>query len=74
MNIGQTPLFAFFAMAAVNILLVVLFALLLPEGDGSIHLGNTLFFLFLVTLIITLYDRYRPYYLWRRASTTSSSR
>jgi hypothetical protein len=61
----------FIAMAAINGALAVLFAIILPIGDGSIHLGNSLFFLLLVSLLITLYDRYRPYYLWRLASAPS---
>jgi hypothetical protein len=53
----------FVAMAVVNAGLAVAMWLFLRFGDGSIHLGNTLFFLFLVTLLVTLYDRYQPYYL-----------
>jgi hypothetical protein len=33
----------------------------LLEGD-EIHLGNTLFFVLLLTLIVTLYDRYEPFH------------
>jgi hypothetical protein len=55
----------FVAMAAINAGIVVAFYYLLRSGDGSIHLGNTLFFLLLITLIVTLYDRYRPFSLAR---------
>jgi hypothetical protein len=48
----------FIVMSLVNIGLVFLFNFLLPRYDGSINLGNTLFFVLLLTLIITLYDRY----------------
>ncbi|WP_410510040.1 hypothetical protein RSJ42_07945 [Methanosarcina hadiensis] len=48
----------FIVMSAVNISLVFLFNFLLPRYDGSINLGNTLFFILLLTLIVTLYDRY----------------
>jgi hypothetical protein len=32
----------------------------LPGRGESINLGTTLFFALLLTLIVTLYDRYRP--------------
>jgi hypothetical protein len=57
----------FVAMAVVNAGLAFAMWLILPTTDGSVHLGNTLFFLLLITLLITLYDRYQPYYLIRRA-------
>jgi hypothetical protein len=55
----------FLAMAAVNAGIAVAFYYLLRSGSESIKLGSTLFFLLLITLIITLYDRYRPYSLAR---------
>ena len=52
----------FGAMAGVNVGTSFLFWLLLPIGaDGFIPIGNTLFFLLLLTLLIVLYDRFRPY-------------
>jgi hypothetical protein len=33
--------------------------------DGSINLGNASFFALLLTLLVTLFDRYRPVYLAR---------
>jgi hypothetical protein len=48
----------FIAVSVVNLGLVLLFDFLLPKYGGSIHLGNTLFFVLLFTLIVTLYDRY----------------
>jgi hypothetical protein len=57
----------FFIMAAVNFGLVLVYAFLLPNFDGSINLGNTLFFVLLLTLIVTLFDRYRQVYLMRFA-------
>ena len=41
---------------------------LAPDFDGSIDLGNTLFFVLLLTLIVTLFDRYRQVYLRRFAT------
>ncbi|AKB37217.1 hypothetical protein MSSAC_2627 [Methanosarcina siciliae C2J] len=48
----------FIVMSIVNLGLVLLFDFFLPAYDGSINLENTLFFVLLLTLIITLYDRY----------------
>jgi hypothetical protein len=57
----------FIVMSVVNFGLVVVYNWLLPNFDGSINLGNTLFFALLLTLIITLFDRYRQVYLMRFA-------
>ncbi|MGB9928491.1 MAG: hypothetical protein ACPK85_08810 [Methanosarcina sp.] len=54
----------FIVMSAVNLGLVLLLNYLLPRYDGSINLTITLFFILLLTLIITLYDRYHRKYLW----------
>ena len=58
----------FIAMSVVNFGLVLVYAFLLPRFDGSINLGNTLFFVLLLTLLVTLYDRYRPVHLERFAT------
>jgi hypothetical protein len=63
----------FVVMAAINAGLVVAFNLLLRLGNGSTHLGNTLFFALMLTLLIVLYDRYRPVYLARVAAARSGS-
>jgi hypothetical protein len=55
----------FIVMAGVNLGLVLVYAWLLPEFDGSINLGTTLFFVLLLTLLVTLFDRYRQVYLMR---------
>ncbi|MGD9894037.1 MAG: hypothetical protein AB7U18_22360 [Dehalococcoidia bacterium] len=55
----------FVVMAAVNAVLIVTIAVILPSVDGSISSGNTLFFALLLTLIITLFDRYRQVYVHR---------
>jgi hypothetical protein len=52
-------------MALVNGGVAVVAWLLLPDGEGELHLGNALFFLLLLTLLVTLYDRYRPLYVAR---------
>lgn len=58
----------FIVMSLVNIGLVYLFDFLLPRYGGSINPGNTLFFVLLLTLIVTLYDRY-----WQLHSKNHSS-
>ena len=61
----SSALTQFIAMAGANIVIAFAFYLILRSGSGSIHLGNTLFFLLLLTLLVTLFDRYRPFYLAR---------
>ena len=55
----------FIAMAAINVGLTIAFFYLLPLGSGRVPVGTTLFFLLLLTLLVLLYDNYRPYYLKR---------
>ena len=57
----------FVIMAAVNFGLVLVYAFLLPESDGSINVGTSLFFVLLLTSIVTMFDRYRQVYLMRFA-------
>jgi glycerol uptake facilitator-like aquaporin len=64
----------FVAMAAINAGIAVAFFYLLRSSDDSINLGSTLFFLLLITLIITLYDRYRPFSLARFGEEQSLSK
>ncbi len=59
----------FIVMTAVNFGLTLLYAFLLPRYGGSIGLTDTLFFVLLLTVLVTLYDRYRLVYLMRFAST-----
>ena len=49
----------FIVMTIVNFGMVLVFDFLLPRYNGSINLFNTLFFVLLLTLNVTLYDRYR---------------
>jgi len=58
----------FLAMGAINIGIVVAFRLLLRQSEGDLDLGNTLFFIALLTLMVTLYDRYRAMRLSNRNS------
>ncbi len=49
----------FIVMSLANLGIVLAFDFLLPRYNGSINLFNTLFFVLLLTLNVTLYDRYR---------------
>ena len=57
----------FTVMAVVNALIVAVFFALLPFAGGSIDTPATLFAVLLLTLLVTLYDRFRPYYVARRS-------
>jgi hypothetical protein len=60
---GRTPeatLRQFLALAGINTLLLLLYAALLPAANGSLNLGHALFFALLLTLLVTLFDRYHP--------------
>lgn len=61
----ETAARQFIAMGLINAGLVVATDLLLPIRNGDIRLGNTLFFVLLITLLVTLFDRYRPIYVAR---------
>jgi hypothetical protein len=63
----------FLAVGAINAAVVAVALILLPNQDDSINLGNAVIFLFLLTLIVTLYDRYHPIYLARLAGKESST-
>jgi hypothetical protein len=52
-------------MGVVNLFLVLVYGWLAPNLEGSIDLANTLFFALMLTLMVTLFDRYRQVYLMR---------
>jgi divalent metal cation (Fe/Co/Zn/Cd) transporter len=52
----------FAAMAGINFAVALGLVLLSPSLDGEVELRSLLFFVVLLTLIVTLYDRYRPFY------------
>jgi hypothetical protein len=56
---------SFLALAAVNLLLVLLVSLVLP-GESRIDPPVTMFFLLLLTLVVSLFDRYAPVNALRR--------
>jgi len=53
----------FVALAAINTVLILLYAAVITGFEGSLDIGHALFFALLITLIITLYDRYRTVHL-----------
>ena len=55
----------FMVLAVVNLGLILVYALLRSGFDAPISIGNALFFVLLLTLLITLFDRYRQVYLMR---------
>jgi hypothetical protein len=62
----------FLVMAVVNLGLVYLADFLLRRGGGALNLPITLFFVLLLTLIVTLYDRYHLVYQARFATKTET--
>ena len=52
--------FSFLVLLVINIVLVFVADLLLTRGNGDLSLPDTLFFVFLVTTLTMLYDRYHP--------------
>jgi hypothetical protein len=58
----------FVVMSIVNFSLILLFDIVLPLLSGAIDLSDTLFFVLLLTLNITLYDRYRRTQIWSHGS------
>ncbi|MEZ4564472.1 MAG: hypothetical protein R2853_17200 [Thermomicrobiales bacterium] len=56
----------FVVMAAVNLAILGVFSIILPGMNVPLDAPATLFGLALLTLLVTLYDRFRPYYDARR--------
>jgi hypothetical protein len=57
----------FAVMAVVNLALILGYTLLRSRFDDPVSIQNALFFTLLLTLLITLFDRYRQVYLMRFA-------
>jgi hypothetical protein len=68
-----SALVEFIVMAVVNALIVAVFFALLPITGGSIDTPATLFAVLLLTLLVTLYDRFRPYYLARQLAAEQAA-
>ncbi len=60
----------FVGMAVVNVAIVIAYIVLLRRSDQPVNEGATIFFILLLTLIVTLFDRYRPIRVARFAHET----
>jgi hypothetical protein len=58
-------LWQFMVMTVVNLGLILTYAFLRSRFDDPVSMGNTLFLALLLTLLVTLFDRYRQVYLMR---------
>jgi hypothetical protein len=58
----ESVVLAFGFRVLVNAGLVVAADWFLARGGGGLNLANTLFFVFLLSLLTLLHDRYRPFY------------
>lgn len=56
----ESAAWSFTILAVVNVLFVFVGDLLLRRSEGDLNVATTLFFLLLLTLLVTLYDRFRP--------------
>jgi hypothetical protein len=63
---------SFGVVLATNVVLVVLADVLLSRGPGQLHLVDALFFIFLFSILTTLYDHYRPIADYRAAAADRS--
>lgn len=69
----QSALAEFAVMAVVNAVVVAAYILILPFVDGAIDVPATLFSVLLLTLLVTMYDRFRPYYQVRRKRAAAAA-
>ncbi len=60
----QAMAIEFVVMVVVNLVLALVARVILP-GDRTLNLNALLFFLLMLTMIVVMYDRYRPRYLAR---------
>jgi hypothetical protein len=70
----QSAVAEFAVMGVVNGLVVGGYLVILPFVDGTIDVPATSFSVLLLTLLVTLYDRFRPYYQVRREQQRPSMR
>lgn len=56
----ESAFLSFALLSGINIVFVALADGLLRRGEGGLDVPSTLFFLLLLTLIVTLYDRWHP--------------
>ncbi len=64
----DTAMKEFIGVALANFIIVLVYDFILRRSEGHLQVGATLFFVFLFSIIIALFDRYRPIYLRRVAA------
>jgi hypothetical protein len=62
---GAFTLWQFVVLAVVNLVVILVYAALRSRFDHPVSVPNVLFFVVLLTLLVTLFDRYRQVYLMR---------
>jgi hypothetical protein len=62
---GAFTLWQFIVLAVVNSAVMLAYAALRTGLENPVSIANVLFFVLLLTLLVTLYDRYRQVYLMR---------
>lgn len=61
----NSGVFSFLLLATTNAVIVAVAEALLRTRGGGLDIGTTMFFMLLLTLVVTLYDRWRPIYEFR---------
>jgi hypothetical protein len=64
---------SFISVLALNIALVFLADLLLAQRNDDLRIGDTLFFVFLFSILTMLYDRYHPITDYRAAKAKQAA-
>jgi hypothetical protein len=64
---------SFGVLLAINVAMVFVADLLLTRGNGDLSLPDTLFFVFLVTTLTMLYDRYHPVSEYRATAAAKAA-
>ncbi len=64
---------SFVLLTIVNVVTVAVADAVLRDGGGRLDEGPALFFLLLLTLIVTMYDRWHPLYEWRVEAERAAS-
>jgi hypothetical protein len=65
----RSVIMQFSMMALINVGIAAAFLVILPMRAGSLYVAMVLLSLLVLTLLVTLYDRYRPIYLARKQRT-----
>jgi hypothetical protein len=63
----NSGVFSFLLLVTTNALIVGVADALLRTRGGGLDVGTTMFFLLLLTLVVTMYDRWRPVFEYRFA-------